>query len=829
MAETAPDTTQQQTSENQAFVQWLALFSGGEVNISFEDWLPAGEPTSSETGLTSLAEAAGVMAIGDAGAATAIPQDEPSPGHRIPEWLASLPRNARHHALASALAGLVLSTGAVVATGGLGLFRPPDEDRCTDITHIETNGGNRTWSEVAAVVEGQRGYTVSAAVLAAANAGKSHDRDAHRDVQLAVRDVRGKIKDELAVPGTYCLLVPAPLESDQFAMDGNTSLAQLALAAGTTPQALHSLNPNRVPSSDTVPIPAGTVVWLAAKVGPNLVLRPLPVGGIHAVTHGDGKALAPILMANLSLLGGKAGNGGFDVGQDYYLPWTGTDVTAWMREKGLTPAAILQAYTAQGAYDLTKRNAQPVPTPKHETGLPDTVPSQYKALFERAAAKFGASPQFVTALFLSEHRDVWKPFDTDWSGDVSNPTLSADKRASGPFQFLPGTWAAHKQDGNGDGAVDVNNLYDAAFAAADMAARLGALPNTPLGDVNHPFRPGTLLYAAAAYNWGGGNIRDRTSHDTLRTDSSVPPDKQAYILNVYNLLVSGFTKGAGGHYYPDGVSGMPTNAVTTPKPAAPEGALVPGQIHLDPSKYSSRDGSIWTVRRENDPHGNYYMVIDGEKVPLWSISYPVKLRLIENALNGMQLSPQGYTDFVANLQDISTQVHANPFLVNFDGTKNDLGRADIPEEIKYFVFHYTATQTDANDMDGYTAALSMQRGGKGVGSYAYINNKGKAWVLTHDHVVDVQDHNLTTMGVETAAAGQETVTSAQYSADIYMGIDFLERYGFIKKGVPVTAVVNRMIKGHGEFYGEHTDYNKIVMDPLRVRMIDLLVRLGYTS
>jgi hypothetical protein len=39
-------------------------------------------------------------------------------------------------------------------------------------------------------------------------------------------------------------------------------------------------------------------------------------------------------------------------------------------------------------------------------------------------------------------------------------------RAMGPMQFLPGTWARYASDGDGDGAADPQNLYDATLAAA---------------------------------------------------------------------------------------------------------------------------------------------------------------------------------------------------------------------------------------------------------------------------------------------------------------------------------------------------------------------------
>lgn len=39
-------------------------------------------------------------------------------------------------------------------------------------------------------------------------------------------------------------------------------------------------------------------------------------------------------------------------------------------------------------------------------------------------------------------------------------------RAVGPFQFIPTSWVAYGQDGNGDGAANPHNMFDAALAAA---------------------------------------------------------------------------------------------------------------------------------------------------------------------------------------------------------------------------------------------------------------------------------------------------------------------------------------------------------------------------
>ncbi|MCJ7670821.1 MAG: hypothetical protein MUP67_02075, partial [Acidimicrobiia bacterium] len=46
-----------------------------------------------------------------------------------------------------------------------------------------------------------------------------------------------------------------------------------------------------------------------------------------------------------------------------------------------------------------------------------------------------------------------------WDGDV------IWDRAVGPMQFIPGTWRRYQGDGNGDGASNPNNVYDAAIGA----------------------------------------------------------------------------------------------------------------------------------------------------------------------------------------------------------------------------------------------------------------------------------------------------------------------------------------------------------------------------
>jgi membrane-bound lytic murein transglycosylase B len=63
-------------------------------------------------------------------------------------------------------------------------------------------------------------------------------------------------------------------------------------------------------------------------------------------------------------------------------------------------------------------------------------------------------------------------------------------RAEGPMQFIPSTWAAWAQDGNGDGVKDVDNIYDATLGAAKYLCATSTQLETDLG----------LLAAYYSYN-----------------------------------------------------------------------------------------------------------------------------------------------------------------------------------------------------------------------------------------------------------------------------------------------------------------------------------------
>lgn len=116
-----------------------------------------------------------------------------------------------------------------------------------------------------------------------------------------------------------------------------------------------------------------------------------------------------------------------------------------------------------------------------------TVPPEYQTIFEKAGDKWKVQSAFIAAIFYAgEHANSWP--------NINGPWASSPKGAQGPFQFMPATWNSNKQDGDGDGKTDVQNIWDSSFGAAYLFANLGAGGNTDNLD--------TLMDAASKYNSG---------------------------------------------------------------------------------------------------------------------------------------------------------------------------------------------------------------------------------------------------------------------------------------------------------------------------------------
>ena len=183
--------------------------------------------------------------------------------------------------------------------------------------------------------------------------------------------------------------------------------------------------------------------------------------------------------------------------------------------------------------------------------LSKNIPSDWGKIFSAAAEKFDVNPNFLAALYLTEQGNTWKPLNSQWA--------SSQVGASGPMQFMPGTWAGHAQDGNGDSKAEVTNPYDAVFGAAHLIKSMGTDKKTPLGDIGSPWKrqPKTILYAAGEYNWGGGNVQSHTSDSSPLTDA--PTETQNYLKNIYELFNSDFTKSGHPNYRDPASTGEGSN------------------------------------------------------------------------------------------------------------------------------------------------------------------------------------------------------------------------------------------------------------------------------
>lgn len=128
------------------------------------------------------------------------------------------------------------------------------------------------------------------------------------------------------------------------------------------------------------------------------------------------------------------------------------------------------------------------------------IPQPYSGIFTTAGTKYGVSPAFLAAIFYGgEHGNSWPTPPAPYGNGPAWDTSSAG--AQGPFQFEPQTWAKYGVDGNGDGKVDVQDLIDASFGAANYFANGLGVANTT--------NEQKLRQAAADYN---GNHNPNSSY-----------------------------------------------------------------------------------------------------------------------------------------------------------------------------------------------------------------------------------------------------------------------------------------------------------------------------
>lgn len=89
-------------------------------------------------------------------------------------------------------------------------------------------------------------------------------------------------------------------------------------------------------------------------------------------------------------------------------------------------------------------------------------PAEFRPVYMAAAQQFGIPWQLIEAVHEVE------------SGKSGSTMTRSYAGATGPMQFMPGTWRAYEVDGNGDGVADITDVTDAIYTAARYLANSGA-------------------------------------------------------------------------------------------------------------------------------------------------------------------------------------------------------------------------------------------------------------------------------------------------------------------------------------------------------------------
>lgn len=117
----------------------------------------------------------------------------------------------------------------------------------------------------------------------------------------------------------------------------------------------------------------------------------------------------------------------------------------------------------------TLTSPSPTPTPEvikevATASIPQGPTGSFDEVYKQAGARYGVPWEILYGLHFMETglRD----------GAISSGYGTG---AQGPLQFMPGTWNIYGVDGNGDGAVDINNAVDAIHGAANYLVAHGGV------------------------------------------------------------------------------------------------------------------------------------------------------------------------------------------------------------------------------------------------------------------------------------------------------------------------------------------------------------------
>ena len=114
-------------------------------------------------------------------------------------------------------------------------------------------------------------------------------------------------------------------------------------------------------------------------------------------------------------------------------------------------------------YDIEQeKNAKQVKAVSSFVEVAHNDPVDFKPIYFEAAKQFGIPWQLIEAVHEVE------------SGKSGSTSKKSYAGATGPMQFMPGTWRGYGVDGNGDGVADISDVTDAIYTGANYLAKSGA-------------------------------------------------------------------------------------------------------------------------------------------------------------------------------------------------------------------------------------------------------------------------------------------------------------------------------------------------------------------
>ena len=88
-------------------------------------------------------------------------------------------------------------------------------------------------------------------------------------------------------------------------------------------------------------------------------------------------------------------------------------------------------------------------------------PVDFDTIYHRAESSIGVDWKLLKSIHIAE------------TGASGSTGIANGSGATGPMQFLPSTFKRHAVDGNGDGILDITNVEDAIFSAAQYLKDCG--------------------------------------------------------------------------------------------------------------------------------------------------------------------------------------------------------------------------------------------------------------------------------------------------------------------------------------------------------------------